>query len=162
MIIRPATVEDIPSILGLDRSSPAAHWTELQYHQLFQPRSGASHQRLVLIVEGWQTDISIADERAEMVVLAFLVARHVASEWELENIVVAETARRMGLGKQLLEALLTRATETKSDAVFLEVRESNASARALYESSGFEPTGHRTAYYTNPFEDAVLYRRLIG
>src|ERR1700688_3046278 len=144
--------------MNLDRSSPAAaHWTEQQYQQLFQP-GGTPFKRLVLVVEGSRTDTSMADERADTVAIrAFLVARHVAPEWELENIVVAETARRRGLGKQLLETLLARAKQTDSDAVFLEVRESNASARALYESSGFEQTSNRTAYYANPPEDAVLY-----
>jgi len=92
----------------------------------------------------------------------FLVARHLAPEWELENIVVAPSARRIGLGSRLLNALLANARETDSEAVFLEVRESNAAARSLYEKAGFEPTGRRKAYYTNPAEDAVLYRLLLG
>jgi [ribosomal protein S18]-alanine N-acetyltransferase len=91
-------------------------------------------------------------------VQGFLVARHVASEWELENIVVAPLARRKGLGQQLLDALLVAARETNSSSVFLEVRESNAAARCLYEKAAFEQTGRRKSYYTDPVEDAVLYR----
>ena len=91
-------------------------------------------------------------------VVGFLIARHLAPEWELENIVVAHIARRKGLGKLLLNALLSAARETNSDSVFLEVRESNAAARTLYEKAGFEQTGRRKTYYTNPTEDAVLYR----
>jgi ribosomal protein S18 acetylase RimI-like enzyme len=79
----------------------------------------------------------------------------------LENIVVAPAARRKGLGKKLLAALVAAAKETNSAAVFLEVRESNAAARTLYETEGFEPTGRRKFYYTNPGEDAVLYRRTL-
>jgi ribosomal-protein-alanine N-acetyltransferase len=40
--------------------------------------------------------------------------------------------------------------------VFLEVRESNQSAQALYLSAGFRPVGQRTAYYRNPKEDALV------
>jgi ribosomal-protein-alanine N-acetyltransferase len=45
--------------------------------------------------------------------------------------------------------------------VFLEVRESNAAARTLYENAGFEQTGRRRSYYTSPLEDAILYRRTL-
>lgn len=91
-------------------------------------------------------------------VVGFLVARHIAPEWELENIVIAPAARRKGLGKRLLDTLLARASETNSDAVFLEVRESNAGARAIYEKLGFQISGRRKSYYADPEEDAVLYR----
>jgi ribosomal-protein-alanine N-acetyltransferase len=76
----------------------------------------------------------------------------------LENIAIAPTARRKGLGLRLLSALLSAAREANSDSVFIEVRESNAAARTLYEKAGFKPAGRRTSYYTNPMEDAVLYR----
>ena len=45
--------------------------------------------------------------------------------------------------------------------MFLEVRESNIAARKLYEKAGFEPTGRRKSYYTDPLEDALLYRRSL-
>jgi ribosomal-protein-alanine acetyltransferase len=95
---------------------------------------------------------------ASTALAAFLVARHVAPDWELENIVVAPSARRKGLGTRLLRALFARARDTNSDSVFLEVRESNSPARALYERAGFPETGRRKSYYANPSEDAVLYR----
>lgn len=89
--------------------------------------------------------------------LGFLIAHHLHPEWELENLVVAPDFRRKGLATKLLAALLTRARETNSESVFLEVRESNQAARALYGSLGFEDSGRRKLYYTNPHEDAVLY-----
>jgi [ribosomal protein S18]-alanine N-acetyltransferase len=144
--IRPATVADIPFIINLERRSPTAgHWTEQQYRQAFQP-DGAT--RLVLI----------AQDNSETSPLGFLVARHLAPDWELENIVIAPTARRMGLGKRLLDALLAAAKKTNSKSVFLEVHESNAAARTLYETAGFAQSGRRKSYYTNPPEDAILYR----
>jgi len=89
--------------------------------------------------------------------LGFLVARRVASEWELENIVVARSARRRGCGRRLLDALIAHATQTNGESVFLEVRESNAAARALYGRAGFRETGRRKSYYDNPVEAAILY-----
>jgi len=158
--IRLATVVDIPSVMNLERASTAAHWSEQQYQQLFQP--GAHRpERIVLIAEASLSDPSVPGESnaADARILGFLVAHHIAPEWELENIVVAQSARRKGLGKRLLGALLTRAKETNSDSIFLEVREANAAARALYESTGFEQSGRRKVYYNAPQEDAILYRR---
>lgn len=94
-------------------------------------------------------------------VLGFLVARQVAGEWELENIVVAEEFRGKGVGTQLLRELLTQAQKGNSDSVFLEVRESNAPARHFYQKLGFRETGRRKAYYSNPAEDAILYGRTL-
>ena len=148
MTIRCATLADIPSMMHLDRqSATAAHWTDVQYRQALQSEGPA---RLLLVAE------------SSLDILGFLVARHVAPEWELENIVVAATARRKGLGKRLLDALLAAARETNSTAVFLEVRDSNAPARSLYEKADFEPTGRRKSYYTDPVEDAVLYRLTLN
>ena len=79
-------------------------------------------------------------------------------EWEIENIAVAGPARRRGLGTRLLGELLDLARGRGADAVFLEVRESNHAARALYEKWAFLESGRRRGYYKDPEEDAILYR----
>ena len=149
MKLRAATSADIPAMLELERSCPtSAHWLPEQYEGLFvADESGA--RRLVLVAER-------PDAHG---LLAFLVARHVAPEWELENIVVTPAERRVGIGRQLIDALLAAARETDSEMVFLEVRESNSAARALYEKADFQQSGRRKSYYANPLEDAILYRR---
>ncbi len=145
--IREATERDITEMLRLERSSNgAAHWTELQYQSLIGAND-ADNSTLALVAEC----------EANPAVLGFLIARHLPPEWELENIVVALEARGKRIGTRLMEELLARAQKTDSQAVFLEVRESNAPARALYERLGFHQTGRRKSYYSSPIEDAVLY-----
>jgi [ribosomal protein S18]-alanine N-acetyltransferase len=152
--IRSAVPLDVPSILAIERAHrSAAHWSEEQYLELFQSRTDRP-ERMILIAE--PTIASPSDETSS--VFGFLVARHVASEWELENIAVASDAQRRGIGKGLLEALLAAAKQSKSEAVFLEVRESNAAASALYRAVGFFVTGRRKSYYMNPQEDALEFR----
>jgi ribosomal-protein-alanine N-acetyltransferase len=159
MRIRPVTVADIPSIMSLEQQSASAgHWAEKQYRQVFQPESPP---RLVLVAETEPPRASGLKADAGSGILGFLVAHHVPPEWELENIVVAPAARRKGIGKRLLNGLLAAARESNSTAVFLEVRDSNTSARALYEKAGFKQTGHRPSYYTSPSEDAILYRKAL-
>jgi ribosomal-protein-alanine N-acetyltransferase len=149
--IRAATSADIPGIIALARASDtAAQWTDRQYHELLR------EARLVLVVLSETEDASHAP--SEVLLIGFLVARRVDREWELENIVVAESAQRKGIGTALMNALFNAASEPDSEAVFLEVRESNKGARVLYERSGFEMVGRRKSYYALPLEDAILYR----
>jgi ribosomal-protein-alanine N-acetyltransferase len=158
MLVRSATAADIPAMIHLEQQcATAAHWTEHQYRQAFQ--SGGV-ERLVLIAEASEPEDLSSGERTDVV--GFLVARHLTPEWELENILVAAAARRNRLGTRLLEALLAAALQANGSAVFLEVRQSNTAARSLYERAGFELTGRRSAYYKDPVEDAVLYRRALA
>jgi [ribosomal protein S18]-alanine N-acetyltransferase len=90
--------------------------------------------------------------------LGFLVAHRIDAEWELENIVVAAKASRQGLGTRLLGEFISQVQAENGSGIFLEVRESNHSARGLYRKMGFEETGLRKRYYANPPEDAILCR----
>jgi [ribosomal protein S18]-alanine N-acetyltransferase len=93
------------------------------------------------------------------VMAGFVVAASVGREWEIENVVVAEEARRRGLGGSLMQALMERARRQGAESVFLEVRESNVAAVALYRKWGFKEAGKRKGYYSAPAEDGLLYRK---
>ncbi|NLE13931.1 MAG: ribosomal protein S18-alanine N-acetyltransferase [Clostridiales bacterium] len=80
----------------------------------------------------------------------------VAGEGQLERIAASPEFRRMGVGKALLGAVMDEMRELGAGRITLEVRESNAAARALYESSGFVTDGIRRRFYRDPTEDAVL------
>jgi [ribosomal protein S18]-alanine N-acetyltransferase len=154
--IRKATPDDISFTMRIERDcDTAAHWTEQQYRDLFDMGADRDIKRLALVAESASS--SAETDSRETAPLGFLVARHLAPEWELENIVVAPDARRLGIGERLLNSLLNAAREAHSTSVFLEVRESNITARALYKKLGFLETGRRKSYYTSPLEDAILY-----
>lgn len=147
--IRNGGANDIPLIMKLERSCAwAAHWSEAQYR--FALTGQREPERIVIVAEAGGSDLS-----------GLLVARQVAPEWELENIAVVETARRQGIGSALLAALLQRVRSANGKKVWLEVRESNRSARKLYEKTGFRESGRRKGYYLNPPEDAVVYSQEI-
>jgi [ribosomal protein S18]-alanine N-acetyltransferase len=135
-------------MMDLDRRNPsAAHWSRDQYQALFVTISGQKSGSWAWVVE---------DEGEAPGILAFLVARRVDAEWELENIVVAGASRRQGVGTRLVGELVAQARAEQGSGIFLEVRESNRSARSLYRKMGFEETGLRKSYYLNPPEDAIL------
>jgi [ribosomal protein S18]-alanine N-acetyltransferase len=88
----------------------------------------------------------------------YLIAREVAGTGEVLNLAVAPEFRRRGVGAALLRAGLSALRKRRVTEVFLEVRESNRSAQALYAGHGFRPVGQRAAYYRNPKEDALVLR----
>ena len=92
--------------------------------------------------------------------IGYVCAYTVCRESDILTVAVAPSARRCGAGRALIEALIEALTGD-SDAIFLEVRQSNAPARALYASMGFCEVGVRRGYYQHPKEDAVLYKKEI-
>lgn len=92
-------------------------------------------------------------------VLGYCVMLQAADEAEIANIAIAPGARRRGIGAKLLDDAISAATASGVRAMFLEVRESNSAARALYASRGFSAVGRRRGYYRYPVEDALVLRR---
>jgi ribosomal-protein-alanine N-acetyltransferase len=95
-------------------------------------------------------------------VVGYVVAWFAGGEGEITNLAVERARRRSGVGGSLLDAALEEGTRRKALAVFLEVRESNVSARRLYHSRGFEEVGRRHRYYRKPDEDAIVLRRMLA
>jgi ribosomal-protein-alanine N-acetyltransferase len=127
------------------QAATAAHWAQEDYQRLF-----VNPQRLALVIEEGHS------------ILGFIVGNMIGPEWELENVAIAASAQRRGLATALLRQFLDSVAEQGGQAVFLEVRASNAAARALYARHGFVETGRRRSYYQDPPEDAVLYRKTIS
>ena len=71
----------------------------------------------------------------------------VADECNLLYIAVDAQYRQQGIGRQLLNALITQCQQHSISRVFLEVRESNQAAIALYGAAGFINNGMRKNYY---------------
>jgi [ribosomal protein S18]-alanine N-acetyltransferase len=148
--LRTATVEDVAAMFALERSAEsAAHWEETAYRQIFE---AGTPERIAIVLSAVASD-GIA---------GFVVARVVAGECELENIVVDGARRRQGRGARLIECLVAAARARAARRIFLEVRESNAAARALYAKCGFTVGGRRKSYYSDPGEDGVVYELEIS
>ena len=86
----------------------------------------------------------------------------VPPEGDLVNIAVDEACRGRGIGRGLLDFLLSEGEKRGITDVFLEVRISNTHARRLYDAAGFKFLAVRKDYYTDPDEDALLMKREGG
>jgi len=148
-------------MVQLEQQSPAAaHWTRQRYESIFAvPGDPQQARRMAWVIEQ-ESDAQPEPPSRQISqrILAFLVAHQVDDQWELENITVAEAARQRGVGSYLLGEFVAHARAASGVNIFLEVRESNQSARALYHKMGFEAAGLRKSYYSEPAENAVIYR----
>ena len=89
-------------------------------------------------------------------VVGYVGSQTVLQEADMMNIAVADTHRRRGIARALVEELIHRLDAYQ---LSLEVRSSNAPAIALYEALGFVQVGLRKNYYRKPKEDALILRK---
>jgi ribosomal-protein-alanine N-acetyltransferase len=88
--------------------------------------------------------------------------RNLGEEVEILDLAVDPACRRQGHAAFLLRNFLKEASRSAAKKVFLEVRESNAAAIALYQKFGFQTFGRRLDYYRNPRENALLLALAIA
>jgi ribosomal-protein-alanine acetyltransferase len=141
-MIRPMLASDAAAVAEIFATAPeAAHW---RAQDLAKLESAG--------VRAW---VEVGDGR----IVGAVAMRDAAGDAEVLNLAVAADWRRQGIGKRLMEAALHAAMEHGASRVFLEVRESNAGARAFYARLGFSQDGRRANYYRDPREDALLLSR---
>jgi len=103
----------------------------------------------------------VAECDPDSTVAGYVAAFAVGDDGEILNVAVDPAFRGRGLAGQMLDAVLIELGARGVKMAFLEVRESNESARGLYGSRGFTGIGRRRAYYRRPVEDALVMRRVI-
>jgi ribosomal-protein-alanine N-acetyltransferase len=120
--IRPARRDDVEDVAAIEKRAFSDPWSANSFRALFG-------NPLV--------HFAIAEDAITGKVLGYVVAWFVLDEAEIANLAVSDDARRSGVGARLLDHALAAAKQRPARMVFLEVRESNAAARALYSSRGF-------------------------
>ncbi|MGO4301039.1 ribosomal protein S18-alanine N-acetyltransferase [Leifsonia sp. RAF41] len=92
---------------------------------------------------------------------AGLLAPRGGGDGDIQTIAVAPHARRHGLGRTLMLAMIAEARRRGAREVFLEVRADNPGAQTLYQQLGFEEIGVRPKYYQPDGVDAVVMRLTV-
>ena len=137
-------VRDIGPVVEIQtQCREAAQWSRKEYELLAAPESANN-----------TTPCWVAENDGRLA--GFLAARKLADEMEILNLAVVPESRRQGIAGQLLRAAMKWAAAEGIAKVYLEVRASNAAAKAFYQSRGFHATGTRPNYYRDPADDAVL------
>ncbi|MDQ2733957.1 MAG: ribosomal protein S18-alanine N-acetyltransferase [Pseudomonadota bacterium] len=97
--------------------------------------------------------------------IGYCIAMRGVEEMHLLNITVAPPSRRRGHARRMLGELVRLCRSEDARRLWLEVRESNAEARATYVRLGFSHVGVRKGYYPAPEgrrEDAVVMSLAIN
>lgn len=137
--IRSAVPADAAALVAIERRCFSDPWSEISFREALE--------------SPWSFGL-VAQSASS--VAGYLVGREVAGSGEILNLAVSPNFRRRGVARALLRTGLALLRKRRVDEVYLEVRESNRSAQALYLSLGFRPVGQRSAYYRNPKEDALV------
>ena len=140
--IKPMEQAHVPQIAQLETLCFSEPWSEASVaSELSNPLSC-----WLVAVEGEQ-------------VAGYIGSQTVMGESDMMNVAVAPDYRRQGVGEKLILTLVDILKARGSHWLMLEVRQSNAPARALYEKLGFAEVGRRKNYYRNPKEDALILRK---
>jgi len=132
---------DMDELMEIENRSFSLPWSRSSYEDLWPLES----------IEIW-----IAKIGSEM--LGYYLVQNVGDEAELHTFAVKPGHRRRGIGRMLLEHMMGKAREKGTRNIYLQVRPSNAPARALYDELGFKPVGIRRRYYRDNDEDAMVMR----
>lgn len=145
VIVRAAAEPDIARIAAIERAAFSDPWSAASFRSLLN--GVAVHFAVAAASEGD--------------VLGYLVMWIAGGEAEIANLAVDADARRRHIGSTLLQHAIAIARSGGAEAIFLEVRESNVAARAIYSANGFREVGRRTRYYRRPVEDALILRHVL-
>ena len=145
-------LSDLQDVIEIERASFADPWSREAFETSIEP------QRMRFLV----AEDGLDDCTGERRILGYVVALLLFDEAEVVNLSVAPSARRQGIGGLLLDRMSADLASGGVETLYLDVRESNASARALYASRSFQEVGRRRGYYRHPTEDALLLKRNLG
>lgn len=84
----------------------------------------------------------------------------VLGEGNITNMAVDKEYRKKGIGEALMKEMEKRGRQKDVDIFFLEVRQSNAAARRLYNKMGYKEIGTRKRFYERPVEDAIVMSKM--
>lgn len=136
------TEEDVASVAALEVENFSRPWS---YDAFLKTLSDENY--IVMIARDGEN------------LLGYCVLLCTGEEADITNVCTAPSARGKGVATTLLTALLEAGKARGVNEYFLEVREGNTPARALYKKLGFEEIGIRKNYYEAPKEHAVLMKR---
>lgn len=147
MSLREATRADLDAIMDLERASfPTDAWSATA----MAAELASPHGRYLV-------------DEDEGRVRGYGGVRAVAgaSDADIQTLALDPAVRGRGRGRALLRALLAEAHGRGAREVFLEVRDDNPVAQALYRSEGFVEIARRPRYYQPDDVDALIMQLTV-
>lgn len=144
------TESDIEQILLIEKISFKKPWSPKLFHEE------------LLSKDAFDYVVKLNNYDKPEQVIAYICSRITGSEMSILRIAVATKWRNSGIAFWLLNRCFEIALTKGVTSVFLEVRESNNAATALYSKLGFMPVGKRPNYYSETGEDALVFMKNLS
>lgn len=140
--IRKMLPEDVPQVCSIEHAVSLDPWAE----KLFYDCISVGYSCWVLAVAATND------------ICGFGIISCTVGEAHVLNLAIKSDMQRQGLGKKLMVHLIQLARSLQADIIYLEVRESNLGAIALYRGLSFIEIGRRKGYYAKGKgrEDAIV------
>jgi ribosomal-protein-alanine N-acetyltransferase len=132
-----ASVDDLQQMLEVQERTPEApQWSPNVMRTVLTPARDGDVLRVTLAA------------RDSKKIIGFVVASVVAETAELESIALLQTFRGQGIGRALLQQVMSAVQSRGAQAMQLEVSALNFAAVSLYTAMGFVTEGTRSNYYS--------------
>ncbi len=138
-------MSDIKAIMDIETDVYPTPWTRMSFINELRHNKYASY--FVMLYD---------DE-----IIAYGGIWNIVDEAHITNIAVKKSWQGKGFGSKMLSFLEDQAEIKGAKAITLEVRESNVTAKNLYENNGYDSWGVRPKYYTDNNEDAVVMWKIL-
>lgn len=135
---------DMAEVLQTEQDSFAQPWTEEDFLHCLRQRNC----------------IGMVAERHEQVVGYVIYELH-KTKLHILNLAVHPTARRQGIGRNMIGKLLGKLSSHRRAKITLEVRESNLTAQLFFRRQGFLATRVLRSWFEDTDEDAYLLQFLL-
>lgn len=139
-ILRAATPDDVDALGELDKICFTDPWSRDAFEAEITGNNLAEY--------------IVAEKNGE--IAAYMGMWFIVDEGHITNVAVAPKFRGLGLGREIVQAMIEYGKEEGLVRFTLEVRASNEVAQNLYKSFGFKAEGIRPKYYGDNGEDAII------
>ncbi len=147
MKIRDMTEKDLTEVSKIEAESFSDAWSIEAFFES-------------LLNQNCHMYVSVSDNDDE--ILGYVCIYFADDEGEIANVCIKESARRQGIGFEMLSKMILKENMCGITNFYLEVRKSNEAAKLLYKKLGFIEIGTRKGFYENPREDASVMELLTN
>jgi ribosomal-protein-alanine N-acetyltransferase len=134
---------DLPQVMEIEKDAFTNAWSEEMVRKE--------------LAQDWST-VYVVEETTPRgwLIRAFAIFWLVHDEIHVLNVATHRDHRRLGLGRYVMDEVVSFGRQHKCRIATLEVRRSNEAAIGLYKALGFRPVGMRPNYYSDNHEDGVV------
>lgn len=130
---------DMPQVLAIEQESFEFPWAEEDFYRCLRQRNC----------------IGMVAESGDQL-LGFMIYELHRNQLHLLNFAVASSARRRGVGTQMIDKLINKLSNQRRNRIMLEVRETNLAAQLFFREQGFKAISVLRDFYDDTTEDAYL------